>query len=117
MDDGEEPGQAQRLDKWLWHARLLKTRGLASRLISGGMVRVNREKVHKPAYTIRPGDVITAAIVGRVRVVRVIGICDRRGPPSEASALYDDILGDAPSRAADDAATSPMPDMTGNTPE
>ena len=111
---GEEREQAQRLDKWLWHARFLKSRGLASRLISGGMVRVNREKVHKPACTVRPGDVITAAIAGRVRVIRVVGIGDRRGPPAEARALYQDILGEAPGQPAGEAAVTGMPDSTGN---
>ena len=111
---GEEREQAQRLDKWLWHARFLKSRGLASRLISGGMVRVNREKVHKPACTVRPGDVITAAIAGRVRVIRVVGIGDRRGPPAEARALYQDILGEVPSYPAGEVAVPEMPDSTGN---
>jgi len=113
MEDGEEPGRAQRLDKWLWHGRFVKTRGLASRLISGGMVRVNRERVAKPSHTVRPGDVITATIAGRVRVVRVLGIGDRRGPPAEARLLYEDILSEAPGSAAGKAAVPhpPGPDQ------
>jgi ribosome-associated heat shock protein Hsp15 len=107
MEDGEEPGRAQRLDKWLWHGRFLKTRGLASRLISGGMVRVNRERVAKPSHTVRPGDVITATIAGRVRVVRVVGIGERRGPPAEARLLYEDILAEAPGSAGGSAPSLP----------
>jgi ribosome-associated heat shock protein Hsp15 len=103
MEQGEEPGRTQRLDKWLWHGRFLKTRGLASRLISGGMVRVNREKVVKPSHTVRAGDVITATIAGRVRVVRVVGFGERRGPPSEARRLYEDILTEVPGSAAGNA--------------
>ncbi len=112
MEEGEEPGRTQRLDKWLWHGRFVKTRGLASRLISGGMVRVNREKVAKPSHTVRLGDVITAAIAGHVRVVRVVGIGERRGPPAEARTLYEDILAEAPGAAAGEAASSASPGKT-----
>ena len=80
-----------RLDKWLWHARLVKSRTLASRLVTEGKVRVNREKVTKPAYSIKPGDVITAAIHARIRVLRVLHLGARRGPASEAQALYEDL--------------------------
>jgi ribosome-associated heat shock protein Hsp15 len=100
MEEGDEPGRAQRIDKWLWHGRFVKTRGLASRLVSGGMVRVNREKIAKPSHPVRLGDVITAAIAGRVRVVRVLGIAERRGPPSEARVLYQDLLADQPDDSA-----------------
>lgn len=113
MEDGEEPGRAQRLDKWLWHGRFLKTRGLASRLISGGMVRVNRERVVKPSYTVRPGDVITTTIAGRVRVVRVTGIGERRGPPSEASGLYEDILSEVRGSAPESAIATQARDIPG----
>jgi ribosome-associated heat shock protein Hsp15 len=96
MEDGQEPGRTQRIDKWLWHARFLKTRGLASRLVSDGKVRVNREKIAKPSHTVRHGDVITATIAGRVRVARVLAIGERRGPPSEARTLYQDLLAEKP---------------------
>jgi ribosome-associated heat shock protein Hsp15 len=96
MEDGEGSGRAQRIDKWLWHARFLKTRGLASRLVSDGKVRVNREKIAKPSHSVRPGDVITATIAGRVRVTRVVAIGERRGPPAEARTLYQDLLADSP---------------------
>lgn len=81
----------QRLDKWLWFARLAKTRSLAARLVEGGKVRVNREKILKPAQNVRSGDVITAAIGGGVRVVRIAAAGSRRGPASEARELYDDL--------------------------
>jgi ribosome-associated heat shock protein Hsp15 len=91
MAEGAGPGDEQRLDKWLWHGRFVKTRTLASRLIASGMVRVNREKITKPSHSVRPGDVITAAVAGRVRVVRITGIGERRGPPAEARTLYEDL--------------------------
>lgn len=86
--------EGQRLDKWLWHGRFVKTRSLASQLVAGGKVRVNREKVLKPSHTLRAGDVITAAVGGRVRVVRVLAFSERRGPPAEAQALYADLIGE-----------------------
>ena len=56
-----------------------------------GKFRINREKVLKPAYMVKTGDVITAAIFGRVRVLRIAGFSIRRGPAAEAQALYVDI--------------------------
>jgi ribosome-associated heat shock protein Hsp15 len=112
MEDGEEPGRTQRIDKWLWHARFVKTRGLASRLVSDGKVRVNREKIAKPSHAVRSGDVITATIAGRVRVARVLGIGERRGPPLEARLLYQDLLAETPG----DAASQP-PRQSGDMPE
>ena len=92
--DTDALGDGQRLDKWLWHGRFVKTRSLASRLVAAGKVRVNREKVLKPSYMLRAGDVITAAIAGRVRVVKVLAFSDRRGPPAEAHLLYKDLIGE-----------------------
>jgi len=88
--DPQEP-PTQRLDKWLWFARFARTRSLAARLVEGGKVRVNREKTLKPAQNVRPGDVITAAVGGRVRVVRITEPGTRRGPAEEARGLYDDL--------------------------
>jgi ribosome-associated heat shock protein Hsp15 len=83
--------ETQRLDKWLWHARIIKSRSLAAQLVTQGKFRVNREKVLKPAFGIKSGDVITTSLFGRLRVLQVTGFTDRRGPPVEAKALYDDI--------------------------
>ena len=84
-----------RADKWLWHARFFKTRGLASKLLSGGHVRLNGEKVHKPAQSIGPGDVLTFPQARRIRVVKVLGLSERRGPAPEAQALYEDLTPEA----------------------
>lgn len=81
----------QRLDKWLWFARLARTRSLAARLVEGGKIRVNREKVLKPAQNVRAGDVVTAAVGGRVRVLRIAEPGQRRGPAQEARTLYEDL--------------------------
>ena len=76
------PGQ--RLDKWLWCARLVRTRVLAAKLIADGKVRVNGMRVLKLARRVRQGDVVTATAGGRLFVVRVAGEAERRGPASTA---------------------------------
>lgn len=92
MDDGRQTSGWQRIDKWLWHGRFVKTRSLASRLVADGKIRVNRERVLKPSHMIQAGDVITAALAGRVRVVKVLILADRRGPPDVARSFYEDLL-------------------------
>ncbi|MCV6584161.1 MAG: RNA-binding S4 domain-containing protein [Marinibacterium sp.] len=87
-----EPARARiRLDKWLWHARFFKTRSLASKEVGAGHVRVNGDRVVKPATAVGPGDVLTFAQARRVRVIRVEAIGERRGPAPEAQALYSDL--------------------------
>lgn len=81
----------QRLDKWLWHARVLKARAACSRLVADGSVRINRQPTDKPHARLRPGDVLTFAASGRVRVVRVLTLGQRRGPAPEARLLYEEI--------------------------
>ena len=85
-----------RLDKWLWHARLCKTRTAAARLVAEGAVRVNAERVVKPAATLRIGDGVTLRLGDRVRVLRVRATGSRRGPAPEARELYDDITTPVP---------------------
>jgi ribosome-associated heat shock protein Hsp15 len=81
----------QRLDKWLWCARLTKTRSGAARLIAAGKVRINGDRTLKPSRLVHVGDVITAAHLGRLSVVRVIDVAERRGPASVAQSLYEDL--------------------------
>jgi ribosome-associated heat shock protein Hsp15 len=83
----------QRIDKWLWFARFVKTRPLAAAIVSQGQVRLNKVKVGKPSHEVGPGDVLTLAMHGRVRVIKVLAIATRRGPASEAQTLYEDIAG------------------------
>jgi ribosome-associated heat shock protein Hsp15 len=94
-----DDGTAQRLDKWLWFARLAKTRSLAQQLVLGGHVRVNRERVIKPAQLLRPGDLVTVRLGERLRLLQVAGPGSRRGPAPEAAGLYVD-LAPAPERNA-----------------
>jgi ribosome-associated heat shock protein Hsp15 len=79
---------AQRLDQWLWFARVTKSRTSAAQLIGGGKVRVNRVRVVKPSHLLREGDVLTLALRGEVRVLEVLAVGARRGPPREARLLY-----------------------------
>jgi ribosome-associated heat shock protein Hsp15 len=81
----------QRIDKWLWFARFVKTRPLAAAIVSQGQVRLNKVKVGKPSHEVGPGDVLTLAMHGRVRVIKVLAIGTRRGPASEAQTLYEDM--------------------------
>lgn len=94
---------AIRLDKWLWHARLYKSRSLAAQAVLTGRMRLNGKPVAKPAQSLRPGDVLTFTQGQNVRVLRVIAPGTRRGPASEAQALYDDL---SPEITADDPAPS-----------
>jgi ribosome-associated heat shock protein Hsp15 len=83
--------EGQRLDKWLYCARLAKTRTGAARLIEEGKVRVNGVRALKPSRLVLPGNVVTATPSGRLLVVRVIASGTRRGPASAARALYEDL--------------------------
>ena len=81
----------QRLDKWLWCARLAKTRSAAARLIADGKVRINGERVRKPSRIVQLSDVITATPPGRLVVWRVLDAVERRGPAPLARTLYEDL--------------------------
>ncbi|MEW2917135.1 RNA-binding S4 domain-containing protein [Ruegeria sp. ANG10] len=80
-----------RIDKWLWQARFFKTRSLAAKQVSGGHVRLNGNRVLKPAQAVGPGDVLTFPQGRIVRVVRVEKLGERRGPALEAQTLYFDM--------------------------
>jgi ribosome-associated heat shock protein Hsp15 len=81
----------QRIDRWLWHARLVRTRGAAAALTEAGYVRVNGARIDAPGRMIRSGDVVTVALDRGVRVVKVTGFAERRGPPASVAVLYQDI--------------------------
>jgi ribosome-associated heat shock protein Hsp15 len=86
-----EPLDRIRLDKWLWFARVVKTRVLAKELVEGKHVRVNGQRTDNPAKMVRPGDVLTIALPSRARVLKVIDTAERRGPASEAELLYEEL--------------------------
>jgi ribosome-associated heat shock protein Hsp15 len=88
-DEDQLSAETQRLDKWLWFARVTKSRTLAAQLVQDGKVRVNRAKAAKPSHTIRAGDVLTIAVRGNVEVLKVLAPGVRRGPPPAARLLYE----------------------------
>ncbi len=92
--DAADTVTTQRLDQWLWHARLFKTRTLASKFVSDGHVRVTRNgetsRVEKPSFSALPGDVISFSRADRLRIIVVERLATRRGPAAEAQALYTD---------------------------
>jgi ribosome-associated heat shock protein Hsp15 len=77
-----------RLDKFLWFARIVKTRTDAQALAEDGRLRLNGRVIDKSHAPVQPGDVLAFAVHGRVRVLKVEAIPARRGPPAEARALY-----------------------------
>jgi ribosome-associated heat shock protein Hsp15 len=83
--------ECQRIDRWLWHARLVRTRSAAAALAGSGHVRVNGARIDAPGRMIRAGDVITVALHGGVRVLKVMGFIERRGPAASAAVLYHDL--------------------------
>lgn len=85
-----------RLDKWLWQARFFKTRAVASKLCLARKVRLGGRAITKAHYALRPGDVLTFPQARRIRVVRVLALGVRRGPATEAVALYEDLAPDTP---------------------
>lgn len=88
-------GTSQRIDKWLWFARVVKTRTLASELVQAGKVRLNRARVEKPSQSVKPGDVLTVTVGRNVRLLKVAGLGLRRGPSATARLLYEELTGAA----------------------
>ena len=82
--------EAQRIDKWLWHARFARTRGAAQELARSGHVRVNRDKIREASRLVRPGDVLTLGLGRGVRVIRSLAIAERRDNFQEAQLLYEE---------------------------
>jgi ribosome-associated heat shock protein Hsp15 len=85
-------GERQRLDKWLWFARVVKTRTLAAKLVSDGYVRLNGQRIDVPAHAVAPGDVLTISLERQVRVLRVVGPGLRREAYPLAKLLFEEML-------------------------
>jgi ribosome-associated heat shock protein Hsp15 len=81
----------QRLDKWLWHARVVKARTSAVALVEAGHVRINGVREKAPGHSVKPGDVLTIGLDHSVRILRVIGFSERRGDAAAARMLYEDL--------------------------
>jgi ribosome-associated heat shock protein Hsp15 len=81
----------QRIDKWLWHARVVRTRTSAATLVDAGQVRLNGARVGANSQPVKAGDVVTIALDRSVRVMKVIGFAERRGDAQAASVLFEDL--------------------------
>ena len=97
-----EPRATIRIDKWLWYARFFKTRGLSAKVVTGGHMRVNSNRVTKASFAVGPGDTLTFPQGNQIRVVTILDCGTRRGPAPEAQSLYEDL--------------TPAPDPKLNTP-
>ena len=85
------PVRKERLDKFLFYSRALKSRTLAQKIIETGAIRVNSERTDRSDHKVGAGDVLTMALHGRIVIWRILDPGQRRGPASEAQGLYEDI--------------------------
>lgn len=103
MADTEAAAGGMRLDRFLWFARIVRTRSVAQDLAGSGRLRLDGRVIDRAAATVRIGTVIAfAAPGGRVRALRVALLPARRGPPAEGRACYVDLLGMEPAAAPGD---------------
>ena len=87
MSDG---AASLRIDKWLWFARMARTRSLATRLCAAGLVSVAGAPALKPHHPVHVGDRVTVAQGKMRRRLIVLALGERRGPAAEARLLYDE---------------------------
>lgn len=87
-----EASGAMRLDRFLWFARLVKTRGAAQDMAEAGTLRLDGRRIERSSAQVRIGSVIAFPLRGRVRVLRVEALPRRRGPAPEAATLYQELL-------------------------
>jgi ribosome-associated heat shock protein Hsp15 len=109
MDQKAEAGlppDRQRIDKWLWHARVARTRTAAAALAGSGHVRVNGMRIDAPSRAVKAGDIITVALDSRVRVLKVLGFAARRGSAEAAAQLFDEQPVESPAPRQPMAAAS-----------
>ena len=86
-------GQGLRLDKWLWFARLTKSRSDAQRLCESRHLRLDGRVIDRPSALVRAGSVVSFPQRDDVIVVRVLGLAEHRGPFVEACQMYADLTG------------------------
>jgi ribosome-associated heat shock protein Hsp15 len=82
----------QRIDRWLWHARVVRTRSAAAALAVSGHVRINGQRIDVASRSVRLGDVVTVALDRTVRVLKVAAFAERRGPAESARVLAEDLM-------------------------
>lgn len=97
----------QRIDKWLWHARMVRTRSAAAALVGAGHVRLNGQRVTAASQPVRVGDVVTLALDRSVKLLRVAGFAERRGGTGDARMLYGELTAGSGLQAATAAGEPP----------
>jgi len=80
-----------RFDKFLWFARLAKRRSFAQEVAEAGHVRIDGRVIDRAHAPVRVGNVLSFPLHGRVRIIRVEALPERRGPASEARVCYTDL--------------------------
>jgi ribosome-associated heat shock protein Hsp15 len=90
-----------RLDRFLWFARLAKTRSAAQAIAEKGTLRLDGRRIERSAAPVRVGSIIVFPLLGKVKALRVEALPKRRGPPAEAAALYTPLETHAP-KSVDD---------------
>ena len=98
LNPAEAPQARQRLDLWLWYARVARTRSLAAELAESGHVRINGDRARSAAKPLKLGDVLTIAASRDPKVLRVRDLGVRRQGYDQAQLLYDDLTPEAPPR-------------------
>ena len=109
--------EGQRIDRWLWHARVVRTRGAAAALAGSGYVRVNGMRIRAPSRVVRSGDVITVALHHAVRVLKVRGFVDRRGKAGTTPVLYEELTEETEGGRAAVTTCAPISPAIGAWPE
>jgi ribosome-associated heat shock protein Hsp15 len=87
----DAPRGRQRLDRWLFFSRAVKSRTLAQKFVESGAIRVNAERTLASDRKVGPGDVLTMTLGNRLLVWRILNEGERRGPATEAATLYEDL--------------------------
>lgn len=98
--EGAMRSDSMRLDKALWYLRLARTRSIAQAMIAAGHIRIDGRRVDRASAIVREGSLIVLPGPPRVRVLRIVSLPVRRGPPAEAAACFVD-MGDAGAQSAD----------------
>src|SRR5205823_2419893 len=99
----------QRIDKWLWHARVVRTRSAAATLAASGHVRINGQRVDAPSRPVRPGDVVTVALDRAVHVLKVLDFSERRGSANEARRLCEALGSSSHRNGSESQSSGPRP--------
>lgn len=87
-----EAPPAMRIDLFLWYARLARSRSAAQTMACAGTMRLDGRRIERAHAQVRPGAIIAFPLSGQVRVLRVVALPTRRGPPAEAASLYESLM-------------------------